>query len=342
MRTCGTRNAIATAVGLEIQMTQEVTEDVVLLATLFPEVLRRPRIFEGQQAQGPSPYAVVCNSVPKAGTYLLTEILKTTGQWNDIGYHCYTKGLNRVGEDGVLEPERKIPAMLWMEGMQSGTLCAAHVEYSPYIEQYLLASKRHKMLFITRDPRDLVISWVDFVYKSHAYAQMNATNRYLRKTFRLYYPTESDQIADTIENLPRSGLDRYVSWLSSPACHVVRFEDLYAELTDCSTAKSTLEAICDFLEIPRSHTSSFVHALGKGLTASERREKIGIYASRMGPENLTLLRDPRFQKLVLSFGYPETSVSLPGNPIIRFLREAQYALRRFRRLIRSAIARLSL
>lgn len=284
-------------------------ENLLLLQSIRGGTFTASKIFADLPPAGVSPYAVICNSVPKSGTYLLTEMLKATGLWAGLGHHAYTRGLSRVRSDGVLETERKIPALQWLNALPNGYSCPAHVEYSPYIEDYLLSSPRHKMLFIIRDPRDLVISWVDFVYNSEAYRQMGPLNAYLREAGSTSFPTDEGRIGITIENLPKSGIGNFVPWIDSPACCTIRFEELYAALigegADAS-AGTVLERICGFLEIPRQHGASFAAALGRGLTASARAEKIDVYRRRMTAANLALLQHAEFQKLVLSFGYAAT------------------------------------
>jgi hypothetical protein len=76
-----------------------------------------------------------------------------------------------------MDTARAIPARLWASALEKGYLCASHVEYERYLEHHFLSRKEHKMLFIIRDPRDLVISWVDFVYNSSSYIKMRKWKR---------------------------------------------------------------------------------------------------------------------------------------------------------------------
>jgi hypothetical protein len=251
-----------------------------------------------------SPFYVICNSVPKAGTYLLIELVKALGGHVDTGYHCYTSSISKVHRDGRFDGERNIPAPLWSSSLTPGYLCAAHVEYDALYEKQLLSSKQHKMLFIVRDPRDLVISWVDFVYNSLSYTKMRKWNEVLRERGKLSNPDDASQITSTIRSLPYSGISKYLSWIDSPACLTVRFEDLYGELCDeTKTDFPVLNSICDYLEISRRSPSDLVGVLGSGLTESGRKKKVGIYKDRMSPEHLTMLLEEDFQRLVVEFGY---------------------------------------
>jgi hypothetical protein len=259
-----------------------------------------------QRTSRASPFYVICNSVPKAGTYLLVELVKALGGHVDIGYHCYTSSICKVHRDGSLDNERKIPAALWSSSLNPGYLCAAHVEYDALYERQLLSCKHHKMLFIIRDPRDLVVSWVDFVYNSSSYAKMRKWNEEVRERGKLSYPDDASQITSAIRSLPSSGIEKYLSWIDSPACLTVRFEDLYGELTNETKDFPVLDGICDYLEISRRSPKDLISVIGSGLTESGRRKKVGIYKDRMSQKHSAMLLHEDFQRLVVEFGYTPT------------------------------------
>src|ERR1700729_240878 len=110
---------------------------------LFREIalgtLQNQHVFVDVPSPGKSPSYVICNSVPKAGTYLLVELVKALGGHVDIGYHCYTSSISKVHRDGRFDSERRIPAPLWSSSLKPGYLCAAHVEYDALYEQQLLS-----------------------------------------------------------------------------------------------------------------------------------------------------------------------------------------------------------
>jgi hypothetical protein len=266
-------------------------------------------VFVDLPRAGPSSSYVICNSVPKSGTYLLVELVKALGGHVDVGYHTYSSSISRVHADGSLDRERAVPAPLWASALKPGYLCASHTEYCPHLEQYFLGRKEHKMLFIVRDPRDLVISWVDFVYNSASYPKMRRWNAYIREAGTARYPDDASQISSCIRALPETGIQNYMSWIDSPACLTVRFEELYSELTEKNPSIFTfpvLDSICDYLGVPRKSPSELSDIIGRGLTSSGRLQKIGAYQSRMTPYHLDLLRSETFQKLVIEFGYEPT------------------------------------
>lgn len=266
-------------------------------------------VFLDAPPAGPSSSYVICNSVPKSGTYLLVELVKALGGHVDVGYHTYSSSISRVHADGSFDHERAVPAPLWASALKPGYLCASHTEYCPHLEQYLLSRKEHKMLFIVRDPRDLVISWVDFVYHSTSYPKMRRWNAYSREAGSVAYPDDASRISSSILNLPQTGIQSFMSWIDSPACLTVRFEELYSELTNGHPSNATfpvLDGICDYLDVPRKSPSELADMIGRGLTSSGRQKKVGVYLSRMTPDHLDLLCNERFQRLVVEFGYEPT------------------------------------
>jgi hypothetical protein len=280
---------------------------------LFREIasgtLQNQHVFVDVPSPGKSSSYVICNSIPKAGTYLLVELVKSLGGHVDVGYHTYSSSISRVHPDGSLDYERGVPAPLWASALKAGYLCASHTEYCPHLEQYLLGRKEHKMLFIVRDPRDIVISWVDFVYHSAAYPKMRSWNGFVREAGTVAHPNDASQISSCITALPQSGFQSFMSWLDSPACLTVRFEALYSELVedDPSVVEfPVLHGICDYLDLPRKSPSELAGALGRGLTSSGRMEKVGVYRHRMTPAHFALLRNEAFQKLVVECGYEPT------------------------------------
>jgi hypothetical protein len=156
------------------------------------------------------------NSIPKARTYLLVELVKALGGHTDLGCHTYCSSISKVHSDGSFDYERAVPAPLWASALKPGYLCASHTEYCPRLEQYFLGRKQHKMLFIVRDPRD--ISWVDFVYHSFGGLPKNAkVERLLGEAGTRSHPDDASQSSSCITTLPQSGIRNFMCWRGSRA-----------------------------------------------------------------------------------------------------------------------------
>jgi hypothetical protein len=307
---------------------------------LFREIalgtVQNRHVFVDPPPAGKSAFYVICNSVPKSGTYLLVELVKALGGHVDLGYHTCSSSISKVHPGGSLDFERAVPAPLWTSALNPGYLCASHTEYCPHLEQYFLERKQHKMLFIVRDPRDVVISWVDFVYHSASYAKMRKWNAFQREAGAAVYPDDVSQISSCIAALPQLGVQNFMSWIDSPACLTVRFEDLYSELTQDDPSVITfpvLHGICDYLELPRKSPKELGGVLGRGLTSSARIQKVGAYRKRMTAYHFDLLRDEAFQKLVIELGYEPTPPANRSRRSIRYraVRKISKSLASFRK-----------
>lgn len=292
---------------LKAQAIQRETRNAGLLAHI-PELLPTLGSVFGDHKPGPNRNALILNSVPKAGTYLLLETVKCFGEFTDTEYHAYADSMRRLGEGGRFDNERNIPALLWSAALQPGTMCVSHVEYDPIVEQYFCSRPDLKTIFIIRDPRDLVVSWVDFVYSSSSYPRMAGWNAYERKMTELHPTSDEQRLFGSIEGLLRSGIASYTAWIDSPSCLTVKFEDLYAALSGTGPAagETVLDRIADHLELPRRSAAEFQASLGKGLTSSGRQDKIGVYKRRMNEAHIERLKKPDFQKVVIDFGYEPT------------------------------------
>jgi hypothetical protein len=279
-------------------------ESLRLLQACKANIFKPESVFVGRRPPGAAKTYVVCNSIPKSGTYLLLELVKSLGAHVDVGYHAYSDSIRRLRPDGSFEAERLVPGLMWAQDLAPGYSCAAHLEYNPYAEQYFQTRADHKMILIIRDPRDLVISWVDFVYNSQAFQKMTAWNAYSSAQGRKSHPDDRSRIDSSIDSMIQNGLDGYYPWLNSPVCKVAKFEDLYGELTgqhNKAAKTPTLDGICDYLGLEK--LASFTEILGRGLTASERSSKVGIYKSRMTADQLRKVDAPEFHRMVLELGY---------------------------------------
>src|SRR4051812_16271142 len=101
-----------------------IGDKVATLDAIKSGLLHLDAIFESAQVGSSSNYVVV-NSIPKSGTYLAMELIKTFGEHIDIGYHCYTNGISKLNSDGSMDAIRPVPDALWTAALKPGQFCAA-------------------------------------------------------------------------------------------------------------------------------------------------------------------------------------------------------------------------
>jgi hypothetical protein len=178
---------------------------------------------------GPAPRVLV-NSVPKAGTHLVTSILDLLPEMRTSGIH-----LDQVvaGRYGKIDPETAELDWLIVRSMlgrvKSGQYASAHLWSHPTLFA-ILAELGFRSIFVVRDPRDIVVSDAEYIHHLRRHPQ--------HQRFHEDYPDSDARLRALIDGFPagRWGhpqlslverLRGYQPWLE-PREDVLccRFEDL--------------------------------------------------------------------------------------------------------------------
>lgn len=155
---------------------------------------------------------ILCICIPKAGTHLLERVLC-------LHPHFYRKLLPTVN-DGNIHRWGGFADLL--NSQKPGQILFAHLNFS---EEYLNEAKllNTKVFLLIRDPRDVVVSQAFYVARNKKH--------YLHDLF--VGQDVKTQIMLATAGIPERGypsignrLAKYVGWLESPVCHIIRFEDL--------------------------------------------------------------------------------------------------------------------
>ena len=183
---------------------------------------------------------IMCISVPKAGTHLLERALclhpklyrkilptLTVNNWDKYG-----------GLDAILKQQRP------------GEVLVSHIFYNP---AYLEALDRHgvKIIFVVRDPRDIVVSQVFYMMRNTEHRCHQAINSLDSMNQRLKFVIEGPP--NRCELPVGETLELFSGWLSSD-CLVVRYEDLIGPHGNgrLETQLRVLEQIYEFVGMPVS------------------------------------------------------------------------------------------
>jgi hypothetical protein len=156
--------------------------------------------------------AVVANSIPKAGTNLLLDLLVR------LGGFCVQPGRTLRGWHDV-----DVSTLRAVETLRRGKVRSAHLPWHPQLASaYADGSPRH--LLIVRDPRDICVSVLEYV---STLDRIHPAHAYLARD-----PDEQRRLLAIIEGVPgvfaglRDTLTRFAPWLQDPNTLVVRFEHL--------------------------------------------------------------------------------------------------------------------
>ena len=257
---------------------------------------------------------VITNALPKNGTYFINSIVERLGHWENIQAHIipgewYTTPLE--GDFIFTECLERFS----IKKLVNGQFIAAHLPWSRDAEQVIgkvTPTRRVKHVFLYRDPRDALVSYMKFITHSPTYyrtprararqdfMQEKLSNDDERLTFVIqerqeHYSVKYDYLA-------------YEPWLSSRNCCAIKFEELFTEFTGIKENGfgNVLEKLFDYLEIDTSaidpirfHTS--VH--GKSITASGEKNKIGQYKHYLKAQHYNMLDNSGFRKILDTFGY---------------------------------------
>lgn len=227
----------------------------------------------------PGPRRIV-NSIPKAGTHLVNKAL-------DLHPDTLFSGLHRVPDDfvphlssvaGEVGPPSERDLRRLIGSMASGQYMSWHMPYSDSAVA-ALAGSGARMVFVMRNPRDLIVSHVDYVMKRpdhflhERYTSLPSDEHRLIATLTGLAPDEPVGGSARGRGLVplRQRIESYFGWADT--AHVtLRFEDLIGEVgggtlgsqrealerlfggLEMDTSASLIEAVADNLWSPASMT----------------------------------------------------------------------------------------
>ncbi|MFG0252235.1 MAG: hypothetical protein ACF8NJ_05105 [Phycisphaerales bacterium JB038] len=173
----------------------------------------------------PRAHGVVITSVPKSGTHLLHSLL--------TALPGLQSGPNLMqGIDPQVEREERIP--LYVENLKAAgpaDVSITHFHHSPACVTALNELPHHR-LFLLRDPKDFIVSYIDYV--------MDERSGHFHRPIFAELPDDAARIERMIRGHPGTAEVRYLpsvreyhrlfwGWLAAANTHVVRYEELCDE-----------------------------------------------------------------------------------------------------------------
>jgi hypothetical protein len=230
-----------------------------------------------QPTRGPIPHRVMVCSIPKAGTYLVGEVLRRLGTVA-AGFHFSTDGLmfmdsrfatreearNEFGRFCHAVPiERALPLVL------PGQHAVSHLECTPRTRELLTD---FKVVFVYRDLRAALVSWMRFHQDTGREAQWN--------WIWPEYPNKRERLVVFLREAGAVffGVCRAMQpWFAEPGAFGVRFETLHGD--DGPDAQARL---CEELAVILDHPnpSSTPADLLPGLTTTPTLTSSGARTRR--------------------------------------------------------------
>ncbi len=235
---------------------------------------------------------ILVNSVPKAGTHLLTSLLDRFPKVMFSGEH---RTLNQFKSDSqgpasAVEVDWE-QVRQWLRSQRKGQYCTVHFPAAEPVfaalEEFQFAS-----LFVIRDPRDIVVS--------HAHYVTRLKRHFLHEYYTRVLRTPEDRLMASIVGIPGSAgipllpsigsrLASYAGWLHHPRTLVLKFEDLVGAAGggDESSQRRAIADIARHISRPlddaqRRRIAAGVHTKG---SATLRRGVIGDWKNHFTDEH---------------------------------------------------------
>lgn len=171
------------------------------------------------------PEKVLVISLPKSGTYLMSEVLKNLG-FSDTKMHLFEDGFSDYSEAGLddarLSPQkflRRMPLGDSLNKIQIGEFAVGHLKFSDQCQQLTSGFRR---VFLVRELRCSLVSYMRFVHN---------TGRFGAAQLAWYSLTDPKQrMVGFLEAFGEMFLEQLyrpmIGWLGFEDVLTVRFEDL--------------------------------------------------------------------------------------------------------------------
>lgn len=207
-------------------------------------------------------HPIFLNSIPKSGTHLLSKALTDVPGIAHSGMHLERKSIAKFVDQGVDFPVKGredinlVTDMPWIERLlmtiRPGQFITAHVKYHKSLQD-ALEKMRFKKLLMVRDPRDIVVSWADYIAK----AKDHLLYPYFEQTdieYRISCGIKG--IGSAITKTRRQPaiselISWYLKWKTDGGALLVRFEQVIGEQGGGSrqTQHAVLKQVLDFLSV---------------------------------------------------------------------------------------------
>ncbi len=222
-------------------------------------------------------HRVLVVSIPKAGTYLVAECLKALGyRWTGVhlAESAYTDYSGSALEDARRDPgrfARSEPLSVALERIHAGDFAVGHL---PFKDEIIEATRPFKRLFLTRDLRAALVSYMRF---------MHSTGRLGAAQLPWYALPDLRQrclvfLQTTAPYLLKRFYAPMVGWSKLHDTLQVRFEDL---MGDAERATSVIDSVAAFLDVQTCDAQSVLRAslLSETITKSDGLTQLDDYWS---------------------------------------------------------------
>ncbi|MDR3647104.1 MAG: sulfotransferase domain-containing protein [Candidatus Babeliales bacterium] len=212
------------------------------------------------------------SSIPKCGTHLLKETI--TFLTKKKYKHCSHFKSGREDHLPTFDPSKEF--IFW------------HIPYSTYASNSL-TKQNFRSIFLYRDPRDQLISYIFWVIKDPSQIPFSQTKK--------LYPFDwNDFLTILIQNV-NEFYKSYIPWINSPNVLSVKFEDLISK--DKNIQINTIKKICSHIKVkPTEDLISNCYKETFGKAGTFREGKKGAWRKYFSKEHVHLFKKHAGQLLI--------------------------------------------
>jgi hypothetical protein len=248
---------------------------------------------------------IFVNSIPKAGTHLVTAELDKFASLQNSRLHLQAHEIGSFAgrdlEDASLDLDK---VRRQIATVRRGQFFSAHLPWSAPLAEMLRGSDV-RSIFVTRDPRDILVSRLHYI---------KGLKRHPLHAFVAGLPSDQERLRVLVEG--RSGspfirpmaeaLSGFLAWTTDPAVLTVRFEDLVGERGGGTreAKAAALAGICRHCELPADRLEAFAASAPKA-TPTLRAGKANAWRGAIPPEVAALIH-ARCGPQIAAMGYPES------------------------------------
>jgi hypothetical protein len=242
---------------------------------------------------------ILANSIPKAGTHLLSALLM---QFPDLIFSGRHHVLRDFGAQGPIH-SNALPEVDWsrcqemLDRVRAGQFLTAHLPYHPAARR-IMEELGYRQILIIRDPRDIVVSLAHYITHS--------PRHFLHVRFREEFHSDDQRLMACIVGIPLdlhgaglpdvgTQLRQWLPWRQDRSTYVSRYE----HLVGMRGGGSAENQIAEILEIGR-HLERFfsrgeARVMGERVWSSRsptfRRGTIGDWRTFFNADHVDAMRE---------------------------------------------------
>ena len=248
---------------------------------------------------------IFVNSIPKAGTHLLTAELEKFPQLQNSRLHIEAHRVN-VASDGRRAEKFLIDAgrvASQIETVRPGQFFTAHLMWSGALEE-TLHEKNVKTIVMLRDPRAILVSRLHYIKGLKRHFLHDFFTNGLASDKERYRVLMEGRDGDPYIRSFVDTVDGFLPWLQSASVLCVRFEDLVGERGGgtVEAKRETFRRICDHTGLPTEHVEEYAATAAK-TTPTLRDGRADSWRGKL-PDDILEMATERLTPSLALMGYP--------------------------------------